>query len=389
VVELANTREVDMPPIPTRSTLSPWQQVVDGLADDAVEGLSPGPPQRILASVEQRAERGHPAARRFFDATRDMPAFCDLDAYEHGRRLIVGLGTELALVLVTGALVSGYASPSLSGPLLATGRLRSDASQRLYETGQMVHNARAPGGLAPDGIGRRTILQVRLLHATVRLRLEAHGYVGPDGGRAIHQLDMAHTATAFSHKGPTALTQLGIVLTPEERDNMHHFWRVVNHLHGVDLALLPETPEETAQLSDLLDDWRYSLDFTEGAELAHAALKSVAGLPPFFLPYEALGTLARRCMSPAQANAWDLPNHSTWGRLLDGIASGQAALTAVWRVLPTVQRARARANVALYGRTLRYHLGADPSERAFGGIAGEEAWLGPGLEPLHLGRRTA
>ncbi len=375
-----------MPPFPSRSTLTPWQQTVDSLADKAVEGLNPGPPQQLLASVEQRAERGHAGARRFLDATRDMPAFCDLDTYERGRRLVVGLGTELALVLVTGALVSGYASRSLSTPLLATGRLRSDAAKRLYETGQMVHNARSPGGLAPNGIGRRIILQVRLLHAAVRLRLESSGYVGPDGGRAIHQLDMAHTATAFSHKGPTALAQLGIVLTPAERDDMHHFWRVVNHLHGVDLALLPETPDETAVLSDFLDEWRYSYDFTEGAELAHAALKSLAGLPPFFLPYNALGTLARRCMSPTQADAWNMPDHPTWGRLLDGIASGQAALTTVWRGLPTVQRARARANVALYGRTLRAHLGPNASERAFGMIAGEEAWLGPGLEPLHLGR---
>jgi len=375
------------PPL-SRASLAPWQEVVDELADRAVDGLRPGPPQHLLDTVNQRAAKGHDGARAFIEATRSMPDFCDTDAFERGRRLVVGLGTELALVLVTGALVEGYASPSLSTPLLATGRLRSDAARRLYETGQMVHNARAPGALAPDGIGRRTILQVRLLHATVRRMLHTRGYVGPDGGRAIHQLDMAHTATAFSHKGPTRLAQLGIVLTAGERDDMHHFWRVVNHLHGTHPDLLPESPAETAALSDFLDDWRFSLDFAEGADLAHSALRSISGQPPFFLPYEALGTLARRCMSPIQADAWDLPDHPHWGRLLDALAQGEAAFTPAWRRLSGLRRARARANVALYGRTLRSRLGPDPSQRAFGGIAGEEAWLGPGLEPLHLGRRA-
>jgi hypothetical protein len=169
---------------------------------------------------------------------------------------------------------------------------------------------------------------------------------------------------------------------------MHHFWRVVNHLHGTHPDLLPETPEQTAELSNLLDEWRYCLDFAGGAQLAHSALKSLAGEPPFFLPYVALGTLSRRCMSAAQADAWKLPNHAGWGRALDALRHGEAMLLPVWRRLANVRRARARASVALYGRTLRARLGPNPEQRAFGQIAGEEAWLGPGLEPLRFGRHA-
>ena len=365
----------------TRTQLLPWQDRVDDLADAATVGLTMRAPHALYAAVVDRAAAGHPGARAFLAQTRDLPDWCDQSALERGRRLVVELGVALALVLTTGGLVEGYAAPSLATPLVRTGRLRTDAARRLYETGQMVHNARAPGGLAPAGIGRRTILQVRLLHSVVRRMLEGRGYRGPDGGRAIHQLDMAHTALAFGHKGPTRLARVGIELTPGEQDDIHHFFRVVNALHGVDPVLLPETPAESAALSLLLDTWRFDLDFAHGAELAHAALKSLAHQPPFFLPEAALGTLARRCMSAEQADRWGLPDDPAWSRALDGMAHANRLMTALWRRTPGVGRLRARANVGLYGRTLVSQLGTDPSQRAFGAIAGEEHVLGPGLEP--------
>ncbi len=367
---------------PSPAELLPYQQQVDVLADEAVVGLRPTAPQALLAAVEARAQDGHVGAKRFLDGTAEFPAWYSPALFEHGRRLVVELGTELALVLVTGGLVEGYASPSLSTPLVRTGRLRQDAQRRLYETGQMVHNARAPSGLAPDGVGRRTIREVRLLHATVRLHLEHHGYVGPDGGRALHALDMAHTATAFSHKGPLQLAQLGIHLTDAERGAMVHFWRVVNHLHGVPEELLPSTPEGTAALSQVLDEWRFSTEFAEGRALAVAALSSIASQPPTFLPLEALATLTYRCLPSRLANAWGFAPHPVWSRVLDMTAHANRGLTEVWRKLPGVGSVRARVNVGLYGRTLQTRLGTDPSQRAFSRIAGEEALWGPGLEPL-------
>lgn len=370
------------------AALRPWQQEVDPLADAATAGLGPTRPQQLLQAVEARAAQGHTGARRFLDQTRMLPDWADAQQLERGRRIVVELGTELALVLITGALLEGYASPSLATPLLRTGRLKSDAARRLYETGQMVHNARAPGGLAPDGIGRRTVLQVRLLHSTVRRALESRGYVGPDGGRAIHQLDMAHTATAFSHKGPTRLARLGIALTRDELADVQHFWRVVNHLHGVDPALLPETPEQTAALADVLDNWRFT-DFPPGGELARAALASLAGQPPFFLPEAALATLTARFLGSHRAETWQLRPDPRWARILDIGAWAESHATGAWRGSPALRALRARLNVALYGRTLRDALGAHAADRAFGPIAGEEARWGPGLEAPAALRRLA
>ncbi|HCH65096.1 MAG: hypothetical protein CL927_16640 [Deltaproteobacteria bacterium] len=364
----------------TRDALVGWQQRVDPLADAATEGMGPGAPQMLWEQVVERAELGHQGARVFIEQTRELPTWCDAASLERGRAIVVELGMEMALVLTAGGLIEGYAAPSLSTPLIWTGRLKTDAARRLYETGQMVHNARAPGGLAPDGLGRRTVLQVRVLHSVVRRHLESKGYVGPDGGRAIHQLDMAHTATTFSHKGLEKLPHLGIHLTPAERFDVHHFFRVVNHLHGVDEALLPETPRETAEFTDFLDAWRFDLDFAEGAELARAALRGLAGEPPFFLPEAALTTLACLCMSAEQAERWGLQSDPWWSRLFAGLARGNRLATGTTRRFRSLGKLRARASVALYGRTLVARLGNDPARRAFGMVAGEEHTLGPGLE---------
>jgi len=372
----------------TRAALVPWQDQVDELADAATAGMGPGSPQGLYEEVLQRAAGGHVGARAFVEATRHLPDWCDEASLERGRSIVVELGLEMALVLTAGGLIEGYASPTLSTPLLWTGRLRTDAARRLYETGQMVHNARAPGGLAPDGLGRRTVLQVRVLHSTVRRALESRGYVGPDGGRAIHQLDMAHTATTFSHKGPEKLPQLGIELTPTERFDVHHFFRVVNHLHGVDLALLPETPAETAEFTDFLDAWRFDLDFEEGAALARAALRGLAGEPPFFLPEIAISTLACRCMSEEQAARWGLAQDPWWARVFDGLARGNRVATQACRRFAGLGKLRSRASVALYGRTLVARLGPEVASRAFGMVAGEEHTLGPGLERPRWGFRS-
>ena len=374
----------------SREALVGWQDRVDDLADAATEGMGPGAPQALFEQVMERAASGHEGARAFLDATRELPSWCDAASLERGRSIVVELGMEMALVLTAGGLIEGYAAPTLSTPLIWTGRLKTDPARRLYETGQMVHNARAPGGLAPDGLGRRTILQVRVLHSVIRRLLESKGYVGPDGGRAIHQLDMAHTATTFSHKGPEKLPFLGIELTAAERFDVHHFFRVMNHLHGVDESLLPETPEDTAEFAEFLDDWRFDLDFAEGAQLARAALKGLAGEPPFFLPEAAITTLACLCMSAEQAERWNLRPDPFWKRLFAGLARGNRLATDTTRRIRGLGKLRARASVALYGRTLVARLGADPSRRAFGPVAGEEHMLGPGLErPTWMTRSKA
>ena len=362
--------------------LIPWQQEVDPLADAATQGIHPGPPQSLYEQVQHRAKNGHRGAELFVEQTRLNPEWCDEASFERGRAIVVEVGLELALVLTVGGLIEGYAAPTLVAPLLRTGKIRDASARRIFETGQVVHNARALGGLDPDGVGRKTILQVRVLHSVLRHHLESHGFVGPDGGRAIHQLDMAHTATAFSYKGVAKLPHLGITLNASEKRDVHHFWRVVHHLHGVDLALLPETHEENAVLAEFLDQWRFDLDFEAGAELARGSIASLAGLPPFFLPERAISTFARRCMSTEQANRWQLQNDALWNQIFSSFSFGNRGLRAASRYFSPIVNLRSRLSVAMYGYTLRNQLGIDPKKRTFDGVAGEESRFGPGLEPL-------
>jgi hypothetical protein len=373
----------------TRSALEPYQQAVDELADAATVGMRPRRPVDLLSAVEARAQAGHPGAQAFLAAANQAPSWLHPAALERGRQLLVELATESSTVLLTGALLDGYASPSLTLPLLHTGRLQGDAARRLFETGQVLHNCRSPGGLAVGGIGHRSILQVRLLHSTVRHHLESRGYVGPDGGRAIHFLDMAHTALGFSHRGTHRLSALGIRLTTGEIADVQHFWRVVHHYHGVPHELLPDNETDTHNLNEFLDTWRFSDTFLDGAPLARAALRALAGRPPLFLPEAALHTLTTQFIGTTRALAWGLQPDPTWERALRACASTEAALLPLYRHLPGARPLRARLNVALHTRSLQRHLGQGPEDRAFGPIHGENERYGPGLEAPFQGKRLA
>jgi hypothetical protein len=373
----------------TMAALAPWMERGDPLADAVVAPLRPGRPQSLLRQVRAKASAGDPACRRFLeDAARPLP-WVDGARFERGRRLVVGLGTQLGLVLTVGSLVQGYASPSLAAPLAHTGRLVDDARRRLYETGQMVHNARAPGGMRPGAVGWCTVVQVRLLHAWIRGHLLARGWRGPDGGAPLHQLDMLHTSTGFSFKSMENLGRVGTVLSPHERADLHHFWRVLHVRVGVDESLLPTCPETEAELSRALDAARFVPDNPHARPLALATLQALAGEPPFFLPVEALAAVSRRCMGDALADAMGLPQAGPWAQAVRAVGTLGPGLMAVHRHVPVIRAMRSRVNVALYGHTLVARLGPRPEQRAFGAVAGEAGPWPFGLEPPLSGRSAA
>jgi hypothetical protein len=371
------------------SALSAWMERGDPPADAVVGALEPGRPQGLLRQVEARAAAGDPACSAFLDAAATPLPWLDPARFERGRRLVVGLGTQLALVLTVGSLVEGYASPTLAAPLAHTGRLVHDARRRLYETGQMVHNARAPGAMKPGGVGWRNVLQVRLLHAWIRQHLVARGWRGPDGGAPLHQLDLLHTSTGFSHKPMRNLARIGIVLSDEQCADLHHFWRVVHTRLGVDAALLTASVPEEAALSRALDAARFAPEHPHARPLARATLEALAGEPPFFLPAEALAAISRRCMDDALADALGLPAAGPWAAGVRAVRSLNPTLMAAHRRVPALWAVRSRMNVALYGHTLVARLGRRPADRAFGPVAGERGPWPFGLEPPFSGRDAA
>ena len=352
-----------------------WEQVekfselTDPLADAAVAHLKRFRPAELLARVEAGGREGNPACEAFLDATWTTPRWANPDAIEFGARVARTFGLQQGVALTVGSLAEGYASPSLAAPLVATGRLRLDTLKRVYETGQMFHNIRQPGALAPGAQGHRTILQVRLLHAMVRRHLTRVGYKAPDGGAFVHQLDMAHTASQISYRGIRAMQQLGIDFRPDELEAMHQMWRLAHHHHGVDVRLLPETFEAAAVFHARLAQHRFDPHNPYVRPLVSALLDATSKQPPFYLPRMTLSALCRHVVGDVFCDAWNL-ERSEWGRRsAEVLMRTNRAASRAYRRFGVVIGAPARlTSDTIHIRTLRGALGA-PHERAFGPIA--------------------
>ncbi len=350
-------------------TLLEFARCTDPLAEAAVAGLPRLRPYALLDAVERAAADGHEGADRFLDAAWTVPRWVDFDVVERGAEVSRTHGFAHLLALNFGSLLEGYASHSLAAPLIATGRLRQDTRKRLYETGQVFHNGRQAGALRPGAPGHRSILAVRLLHAMVRSHLTRIGYETPDGGAFIHQLDMAHTAVQICHVGRRGMSRLGVDLSSEDTKALHHFTRLVHTWHGVEQALLPSTPEETATLHARLAALRYEPDNPAARPLVHCALDAMAHAPPFFLPRPVLAAITRELLGDELADIWEIGAPGRWRHGVHAVTTASRSVSRLARYAPRVLAPPLRwAQESMYMHTLARGLGA-PTQRAFGTLA--------------------
>ena len=85
-----------------------------------------------------------------------------------------------------------------------------------------------PNSLEPGGQGYSTAVGLRVLHSCVR------SVVGTHDGLPLNQKIMLATLLDFTVVPWRALERLGIVLTPEERDDYAYVWSIVGALMGLE-----------------------------------------------------------------------------------------------------------------------------------------------------------
>ena len=96
---------------------------------------------------------------------------------------------------------------------------------RIFETFSMVVDCLAPGSLTPGARGWESVLQVRLLHAHVRSRVQSRaGWSNAEAGVPINQQDLCSTCLSFSMVVLLGLERIGIALTAQEYDDYLHLW---------------------------------------------------------------------------------------------------------------------------------------------------------------------
>ncbi|HET8706743.1 MAG TPA: oxygenase MpaB family protein, partial [Pseudomonadales bacterium] len=272
--------------------------------------------------------------------------------------------------LLCSSLPEGYAFNKASQVLIQTGRLQKDVSRRIYETGQMLHNIAGPDGLRPGGIGHRTLMEVRLLHAAVRYFIELRGGWDFDKyEKPINQEDMAGTVLEFDFMVVRGMKKLGLFLSEEQRVSMHYFWRYAGYLLGVREALLTESYQEQEILALSLFTHLYS-PTEDGKKLVHALLQSMSGKPPFNFPVEILYSISNYLMGDLVANDLDIRSTVAGRAVVEAIKASVRAMSAANRFMPDfVLKRMEKDSLAIGRRALQQGLGNDPVTWAFKAMA--------------------
>jgi len=192
--------------------------------------------------------------RALFVQLEHVPIWVDPERCRRGGAVFFRCGPLGGLALGFGALARAYCSSGGNKPLALTRALIDEAPKRVSNTGAYVRAVSEPGGLGVGRGGYRASVHVRLMHARVRLGLQADPrWRAAEWGVPINQADMALTALLFSHGFAGFVRKLGLPVSVEEEEDLIHLWRYAGYLMGVREELLCASLAEARWLADIVD----------------------------------------------------------------------------------------------------------------------------------------
>lgn len=208
--------------------------------------------RRALADGIDAVEDPPAALVELFTEVDAPPAWLDRDRCDRGALHLVRHTREYGLVLGAASLVAGAQNSVAGKPLGFTGRYAQNAGARSVEVGFWLSEVTEPGGLERHSLGFERTVRVRMIHAHVR----SHLVGGPKWdleawGLPIAQPYMAFTLAEFCSIALRAMGRLGVRYTDAELEDIHHLWRYVGHLVGVEEALLPRDSADYARIEEL------------------------------------------------------------------------------------------------------------------------------------------
>lgn len=224
----------------------------DPLADAAVADGSARSIRRAIADGIDSVDDPSPALAALFAELDSPPTWLDFDRCDRGARLLVRQSREYGIVLAAASLVAGATNNVAGKPLSFTGRYAGDPAVRSIEVGSWLMAATNPGGLQRDALGFERTLRVRMIHAHVRAHLQRKPeWDAAAWGLPIPQPFMAFTLAEFCSVALRAMAQLGAGYRDDELADIHHLWRYIGHLVGVDHDFLPLTAGDYERIEDL------------------------------------------------------------------------------------------------------------------------------------------
>ena len=182
----------------------------------------------------------------FLQKVSTLPPWVDAEQLKRGQEVFLAYLPAASFSLYYRSLIPGFSIPKIAAVIRATAYLsppsRPDqALQRLLDTGEFVTACMGLGldALLPGGIGWKTALHVRILHAKVRfaiLNRQGKKTWNVDKlGVPINQEDMAATALAFSVNVLMGVSLIsGIAISDREKLDYLALWRYIGWVLGVE-----------------------------------------------------------------------------------------------------------------------------------------------------------
>ncbi|MGV0813098.1 oxygenase MpaB family protein [Mycolicibacterium boenickei] len=193
----------------------------------------------LVEGIDNVPEAPEPL-REFFVDVETVPDWVDRDKLRRGQRALLRGGVDGMSIARDVSLLGGYQFSGFNKTLLRTGALEKGSNQRFAETMQWAMDVISDGGLDPLGVGYRSTLHVRLIHAFVRRHVAAMpDWRADEWGLPVNQTDMAATLVGALVAPPVASLGMGILPAPGEFDAIAHLTRYVGWLIGVQDEWLP------------------------------------------------------------------------------------------------------------------------------------------------------
>lgn len=194
--------------------------------------------------------------------------------------------------------------------------------RRLLETLQHVLQVNSSvEGMKPGGEGNVSSVRVRLLHASVRLRIlslveqKPEYYDVAKYGTPVNDLDCIGTINTFcSSVVWLGLPRQGIYLSEQEIDDYIALWRLVAYYMGTPTEPFENTAKARAMMESLLIS---EIDPTEtGKILAKNIIIGLENTAPSFASKEFLEAMSRLLNGDQLADELDIPRSSLYYRVI-------------------------------------------------------------------------
>jgi len=196
---------------------------------------------RVLAEGIENVPEAPEPLREFFVRIETIPDWVDPDKLRRGARALRRGGADGMYVARDVALLGGYQFSGFNKTLLRTGALEKGSNKRFAETMRWAMDVISEGGLDPLGVGYRSTIRVRLIHAFVRRHVAAMpDWRGDEWGVPVNQTDMAATLVGALIAPSAGGIGMGILPAPADLDGIAHVTRYVGWLIGVQDEWLPQ-----------------------------------------------------------------------------------------------------------------------------------------------------